>query len=500
MIISMKNQFLILLSLVSLLCLPAMPAHAFCGFYVAKADATLFNKASQVILVRHEGQTVVTMSSDFSGDVSDFAMIIPVPEVLTRDRIRIADPAIFGKLDAYTGPRLVEYYDENPCEMRRYMMESASKAEMAPGAPMFDSITDDEDLGVTVIESYSVGEYDILILSAEESDGLETWLTRNGYKLPKKAAEVLEPYVKSNLKFFVVKVNLEAHKASGSQTLNPIQMTFRSDRFMLPIRLGMANADGDQDMIVYAFSTKGRIEATNYRTINIPTDRHIPLLVKERFGEFYQALFERAWKKSPDAVFNEYAWDISSNNYVKCDPCATTPPAYADLREAGVFWLAQGGNGAWGGSDYQGDVFVTRMHVRYNRSTFPQDLLFQATPDRSNFQGRYILSHPATGNLQCEAGKQYKQTLATRRQKEVQELATLTGWNTSGYSGYIYEFGAPNRYIEALPPRDNDRNLAPLFRLPKGPDKGWPYALLAVASILILFIGLWVRKLHWVRQ
>lgn len=51
----------------------ASSARAFCGFYVAKADASLFNKTSQVILVREGNRTTITMSSDFEGD----AKILP---------------------------------------------------------------------------------------------------------------------------------------------------------------------------------------------------------------------------------------------------------------------------------------------------------------------------------------------------------------------------------------------------------------------------------------
>ena len=43
-------------------------AFAFCGFYVAKADTKLFNKASQVALVRLDDKTVMTMANDFRGD------------------------------------------------------------------------------------------------------------------------------------------------------------------------------------------------------------------------------------------------------------------------------------------------------------------------------------------------------------------------------------------------------------------------------------------------
>ena len=65
---------------------------------------------------------------------------------------------------------------------------------------------------VKIEAKYIVGEYDILILSAKESAGLKTWLDENGYKIPAGAEEVLQPYIKSNLKFFVVKVNEEEKK------------------------------------------------------------------------------------------------------------------------------------------------------------------------------------------------------------------------------------------------------------------------------------------------
>jgi len=40
------------LALLLSLSVKADPAHSFCGFYVAKADTKIFNKASQVVLAR----------------------------------------------------------------------------------------------------------------------------------------------------------------------------------------------------------------------------------------------------------------------------------------------------------------------------------------------------------------------------------------------------------------------------------------------------------------
>ena len=108
----MKKQFVLL----TLLLLMQQSAYSFCGFYVARADVKLFNKTSQVILVRNGERTTVTMSSDFQGNVSDFAMVIPVPTVLQRNDIKVVERNIFDQLDAYSGPRLVEYYDQGPCQ------------------------------------------------------------------------------------------------------------------------------------------------------------------------------------------------------------------------------------------------------------------------------------------------------------------------------------------------------------------------------------------------
>jgi hypothetical protein len=427
-------------------------ANAFCGFYVAKADIKLFNKSSQVIIVRDGEHTVITMSSDYTGDAKDFAMVVPVPEVLKESDIRVVQQYIFDKFDAYTSPRLVEYWDENPCMDYNYKsVRSAAEATRPMAGVMRDDMDmEAEDHGVTIEAKYTVGEYDILILSAKESSGLKTWLTENDYKIPSGADEVLQPYINDGMKFFVVKVNLDQQKALGEQTLRPLQIQFNSSRFMLPIRLGMANAEGAQDMIVYAFTRKGRVETANYRTTKLPTDREIPEFVQTEglFPNFYKDLYGRAWAhEGKNSVMLEYAWDVSSQQSVKCDPCPTPPISFAEMREAGVWWVEPDG---WSGS-YVGDLFITRLHVRYTRSTFPQDLMFINTPDQSQFQGRYVVRHAATGSLDCAEGRRYKGDLRMRRQKEMQELAALTGWSVSKWSSYIGDIGEPDPITPDVP-------------------------------------------------
>ena len=431
----------------------SLSVHAFCGFFVGKADSTLFNDASQVILVRNEDKTVISMLNDYRGDLKEFAIVVPVPQVLQRGQINVGDKKIFDRIDAYSSPRLAEYFDADPCARRKMMEMSARSGNMAQAPAAMPAPARDKALGVTVEAQYTIGEYDIVILSAKESDGLETWLVQSGYRIPRGASAALRPYIRQNLKFFVAKVNLKEQAKTGFNYLRPIQFAFESEKFMLPIRLGMINAQGPQDLIVYMLSKTGRVETTNYRTVRLPANVDIPPYVKGDFARFYKAMFnEQAKKEEYRVAFTEYFWDMSW-----CDPCAADPLSPQELKSAGVFWLdgdadsttppiASPGASPTPGAQLPGSappiarrplspqgaapVMLTRLHVRYSRDTFPEDLMFQETKDRQNFQTRYVIHQPWKGDPNaCEDAKAYLAQLPQRYEREAQMLASLTGWD-----------------------------------------------------------------------
>ncbi|NJK37593.1 MAG: DUF2330 domain-containing protein [Oscillatoriales cyanobacterium RM2_1_1] len=408
-----------LLGAVAAVLLLATPALAFCGFYVAKADASLYNQASQVVIARDGDRTVLTMANDYQGAVQDFALVVPVPGVLKQEQVRVGEAKIIERLDGFSAPRLVEYFDANPCEV--YFPTRGAGDGVFQSAPEAESRGRDRSLGVTVESQFTVGEYDIVILSALESDGLETWLRQNGYQIPQGAAQLLQPYIRQGLKFFVAKVNLAEFDKGGFRSLRPLMMAYESPRFMLPIRLGMINAQGEQDLIIYLLSPKGQAELVNYRLVKIPSDANIPEFVQQKFPEFYRALFNTAHQREQKKVaFLEYAWDMGS-----CDPCSADPLTPEELKQAGVFWLTpeQLGNGS-------ANVFITRMHVRYSRDRFPEDLRFQETGNREQFQGRYVIQHPYKGEIACGAAQPYQASVRERQEQEIQILARLTGWPT----------------------------------------------------------------------
>jgi hypothetical protein len=391
------------------------PVWGFCGFYVAKADTSLYNQASQVIIARDGDKTVLTMANDYQGEVKDFALVVPVPVVLKEEQVHIGEPKILARLDAFSAPRLVEYFDPDPCRIFSLYESSDELQSLPQAASSTREFKRNHALGVTVEEQFTVGEYDIVILSAKQSDGLETWLIENGYKIPQGAKALLQPYIRQQMKFFVAKVNLENYDKKGFEKLRPIAIAYESPKFMLPIRLGMINAQSDQDLIVYLLSPQGQIELTNYRTAQIPSDVNVPEFIQTEFQDFYQAMFQQSYEReNKEVAFLEYAWNMNS-----CDPCSAEPLNTEELKQAGVFWLhpALGNN-----------VFITRLHVRYSRDLFPEELQFHSTANQELFQGRYIINHPFTGTITCEAGKEYQRNVRDRQQQEAQNLARLTGW------------------------------------------------------------------------
>ena len=392
----------------------AAPAQAFCGFYVAQSDAKLYNKSSQVVLARDGDRTVVTLSNDYEGDLREFALVVPVAVVPQKDQVHVGEGAWIEHIDAFTKPRLVDYPDPDPCARRDIAEVRVSAQRSIGAASTLMSYKSSEE--VRVEAQYTVGEYDIVILSATQSRALLDWLRQHHYRVPAKAEKLVGTYLRQGLKFFVAKVNLGEQAKLASRKLRPLQIAYESPRFMLPIRLGMVNAKGPQELFVYTLTPRGRVETTNYRVVKMPTGTEVPMFVKDDFANVARAAFDHAVaKEGMRTVFLEHAWNAGW-----CDPCAGPPLDNRELRQLGASWLDENGSG---------QVFVTRLHARYDAASFPEDLVFQETTNTENFQVRYVQRTPFTGPCDCPGGAEYRKALVARRNQQAQSLVELTGWS-----------------------------------------------------------------------
>jgi len=407
----------LLLSLAGLVSGPR--SDAFCGFYVAQGDAKLYNQASKVVLARDGERTVITMVSDYQGDPKEFAVVIPVPIVPTKDQVHVGDPAWVDHLDQFSVPRLVEYYDPNPCPAQARATRGGRGDEIGV---MLSTVRADLRVSASmkILAQYKVDEYEIVILSAEDGRGLEAWLTRNKYRVPAGAAPVLQSYIRQGMYFFVAKVDVEEMHRRGSTYLRPIQVAYESPKFMLPIRLGMVNSTGAQEMFVYTLTRQGRVEPTNYRMVRVPTGNDVPEFVKQEFIEFYRTLFAHAEQRErEEVVFLEYAWTVQPNRPT-CDPCTAPYLTPEELRSLGAYWISPRAPSV-------GEVVLTRLHLRYSAARFPEDLQLQETGDRENWQARYVIHHPYRGPEECPALANYRAGVWSRREKEARSYCDLTG-------------------------------------------------------------------------
>ena len=391
-------------------------AHAFCGFYINGAGSEMFNDATQVVLMRKGTRTVLSMQNNYQGPPDAFAMVIPVPTVLQEADVKTLPADVFGRVDAMGAPRLVEYWEQDPCGRDEWEYARRKMPMKSSSRPMVDMAADkDDDLGVTIEAKFTVGEYQIVILSAKDSSGLETWLRQEKYQIPPGAAPFLKPYVAAGMKFFVAKVDPAKVKfVDGRAALSPLRFHYDSDEFNLPIRLGLANSNGTQDLIVSILAPDQRYEVANYGNVTIPTNLDVRDAVRSQFGTFYAALFDRTVAKNPGAVVTEYAWAANT-----CDPCPGPALGGNDFFLLGSDVLE---GTAAAPSAYSGwDFVLTRLHARYGK-TISEDLVFkQASPivggrenrvggkleqrsqpsSTNNFQARYAIRHWWTGAITC---------------------------------------------------------------------------------------------------
>jgi hypothetical protein len=401
-------------------------AQAFCGCFVpaqppdapplVSAASDLFNSASTVVLMREGTRTVLSMQNHYEGPPADFALVVPVPVVLGEDDVKVLPNDVFDHLEQLSGPRLVQYWERDPCAGHRLSGRPGVRSEADQGAGEGLAPTEDPyetpPPPVVVEAEFVVGEYDVVILSAEESTALEDWLRTHDYRVPEGASEAFRPYIESGSKFFVAKVDVERVAfEDGEAVLSPLRFHYDADSFSLPIRLGLLNAKQSQDLIVLILAPEQRYQVANYPNVTIPTNLEVTEAVADRFGAFYAELFDATVAQNPGAVVTEYAWEADS-----CGPCLVggVTPELLDVLGRDVLPAAPP----------QASFVLTRLHMRYTPDSLGEDLVFRvadpiaggrerrdadgwlsieaAPADRNAFQARYVLRHGWEGPIACD--------------------------------------------------------------------------------------------------
>ncbi|MGM0557914.1 MAG: DUF2330 domain-containing protein [Myxococcota bacterium] len=434
----MRRTLAFLGTLLALLLL-ASSASAFCGFYVSGSNDDLYNDATRVALMRDGKRTVLSMQNNYEGPPEDFAMVVPVPVVLKKKEVKTLEGNVFARLDRLTAPRLVEYWERDPCYKPPRQILDRSVAQRSAAPKSTDMPQPDSKGKVKVEAKFKVGEYDIVVLSSTESTALEDWLNANDYNIPDGAAPYFKPYIQKGQYFFVAKVNMDkVQYKDGEAVLSPIRFHYDSDDFVLPVRLGLINSKGAQDLIAFILAKNNRYEVANLPNVTIPTNIPVKEETKKDFSGFYSQLFDNVLKENPQAVVTEYAWQFVFNGR-KCDPCPPEPPGPpAQFRSLGADVLPSASQGQQQRQptgrgmrrrrpvQQSSNWVITRLHTRYGKHTLGEDLVFKPAEaivggngmpqgaqgtfankgvtkaSTNRFQGRYIIRHFWEGDIDCE--------------------------------------------------------------------------------------------------
>lgn len=221
------------------------PAYACgCGAMVPGRQSTM-GVERETSVVRWDGTTEqIVMRFTVNGNAPEAAWIMPVPN---RADVELADPGLFGELDALTAPeRRTRHYfwprgDDWPFASDN---DGASAGAPLPG---------DGAPPVGVVGRERLGDFDVARLTATDPDALRDWLDTNGFELPADLATGLQPYVDQEWEYVAVRLAPREKGATLGGTLDPLRLSFGSDRLIYPMRLSRL-ADQPQSLGLYVLA------------------------------------------------------------------------------------------------------------------------------------------------------------------------------------------------------------------------------------------------------
>ena len=205
----------------------------------------------KAILVYDAGHEDLILQVKYEGPVDEFGWLIPVPNLPT---VQKGSMRCFYELSQYTQKHFETGWQHGQARS------------MSKGTAPNDSAENTEP-PVKVIEIKTVGAYEITVLSTKDSGALAKWLETNQFYFPTNKTDVLDAYIKQQWYFVAVKINLNGSipfftsRKLASGELNPLQISFASDRCVFPLKISAINSQASE-VQVYVLSPEPLLERT----------------------------------------------------------------------------------------------------------------------------------------------------------------------------------------------------------------------------------------------
>ena len=227
------------------------PAWACGGFFCTTTPVD--QNAERIIFTQNgDGTVSAYVQIEYTGSAPDFSWILPLPEAIDAEAVQVPEDAMaaFTELEVATDPVFVPP-DLPECVLR----EPEVLVERVMAQP------------VQVFASGEVGPYGFDVVGSEDPDALVTWLRENSYLVTEAMEPLIDLYVEEEFVFLAMKLRPD----KGAQDVEPVKVTYPSERPMIPLRLTAVAANPDMAVMVWIYADRQAVPM-NYAKMSIAND------------------------------------------------------------------------------------------------------------------------------------------------------------------------------------------------------------------------------------
>jgi hypothetical protein len=311
----------------ALLLRPGAPRTAQAFVLVAKSPQVT-SEGMTVVALREGRDTVLSIQARVRGPAAEVALLVVVPSgpAPAPSTLKLASLDPLGRV---TGPRVVEYWEQDPCEM--HDIPFATDGTLDARARDAAAVPATADAGV---------QYATELLAGKTGAEIVASLKHDGYGVPDPLATIVDGYLKAGMQVLIARLDTgKLPRQADGAVLPPLQVHYVSDELSLPTRLFAAGIPAGADagvrrgarreLLIDVLSPGARYEASNRPNVAVPTNLNVPDAALAAPSTFYRTLLDRTFDSSPAALVTEYAWRAST-----CEVCAT-PLSAAEIGALG---------------------------------------------------------------------------------------------------------------------------------------------------------------------
>lgn len=172
----------------------------------------------------------------FESKAKNFGFLVPTP---SRPTLSAADDALFPSLQNELEPKRVvktqRSWDWTPLYAAIPKGLSGSNSDDGQGeSPTAPMLSTGAMKSVEVVEQKRVGDYNAVVLRANDSKSLSQWLKKHHYPVSSDTRQWLAPYVRRG--FFLTVFQIASDKQSQSAQAQAVRLSFQTDAPFFPYR------------------------------------------------------------------------------------------------------------------------------------------------------------------------------------------------------------------------------------------------------------------------